>query len=166
MRKCLFWPRLLVFDFDGVFTDNKVYVDENGKEFVCCNRSDGLGISKLHRANLEMFILSTEVNPIVMYRAKKLKLQVKNGIEDKGQFLKDLSLEKNISMEEVIYVGNDENDIEAMKLVGFAICPSDAYPVAKKQSNLILTCSGGNGAIRELCDLLLKYKPINGQMES
>ena len=104
-------PKLIVFDFDGVFTDNTVYVSEDGREMVRCSREDSLGINMLQARNLPMFILSTETNPVVAARAAKLKLKAFQGCGNKRQFLESYLNEHNLSSEDVIYMGNDLNDL-------------------------------------------------------
>jgi len=149
-------PKLIVFDFDGVFTDNTVYVSEDGREMVRCSREDSLGINMLQAHNLPMFILSTETNPVVAARAEKLKLKTFQGCANKRQFLEDYLREHNLSDEEVIYMGNDLNDLEAMRLVGFAVCPFDAHETVKAHCSLVLSKKGGYGAVREFCEFVLE----------
>lgn len=148
--------RLLVFDFDGVFTDNTVIVSQDGTESIRCSRSDSLGLAMLHKAGgPTCCILSTERNPVVMARAQKLGLACYHGCQDKAQFLLQLMQEKELSSKEVAFMGNDLNDLEAMNLVGISIVPADAHPHIRQNADLVLTASGGRGAIRELCDLFL-----------
>ncbi|MDR2350502.1 MAG: HAD hydrolase family protein [Deltaproteobacteria bacterium] len=149
-------PKLIVFDFDGVFTDNRVYVLEDGREMVCCSREDSLGIARLKKHQIPMMILSTEINPVVAARAKKLFLLLHQGCADKAAFLKKYLSEMDIPKNSVIFVGNDVNDLEAMRLAGFSACPVDAHPEIKNMASLTLTKRGGNGAIRELCDLIAR----------
>lgn len=146
--------KFLVFDFDGVFTDNKVIVSQDGNESVVCNRSDGIGLSRLQALGLDMLILSTEVVPIVQMRAKKLKINCIYGCDDKFSKLKELVQERGISMERVGFVGNDINDLECLREVGYAICVNDSYPEVKSVCKLILEKKGGEGAVREICDLI------------
>ncbi len=148
------WVEAIVFDFDGVFTNNKVIVDENGKESVICNRADGLGIKMLRAKNIPMLILSTEANLVVKMRAQKLNLEVFQGIADKKEALLKLSKEKNINLKNTIYVGNDINDFEAMKMVGFPIAPKDANPSILRIAKYITKSKGGEGVIRELADII------------
>ena len=149
---------LLVFDFDGVFTDNKVLVDEDGKETVLCDGSDGMVISMLKKTGLELLILSSERNKVVNARADKLRINVFNSIEDKLKFLTKILAEKKIAFKNVAYIGNDLNDFDCMTSVGLSISPANAHEKIKKISHLILKKSGGNGAIRELCDIIIKFR--------
>ena len=149
-------PKLIVFDFDGVFTDNAVYVSEDGLEMVRCSREDSLGINMLQAHNLPMLILSTESNPVVAARAKKLKLEVFQSCNNKRQFLEDYLHEHNLPAREIVYIGNDLNDLDAMRLVGFSVCPADAHEAVREHCDLVLSKKGGHGAVRELCELALK----------
>lgn len=146
---------LIVFDFDGVFTDNKVYVMEDGTESVVCDRRDGLGIKMLNNLEIPMFILSTESNNVVNARSKKLGLIAHTSCENKGQFLREYFDKNKIDPANVIYIGNDLNDLESMQLVGFSACPSDSHCEIKDVSSFVLKANGGDGAIRELAELLV-----------
>ncbi len=148
MRKA----KLVVYDFDGVMTDNTAYVFEDGTEAVRINRADGLGIRVIREKGLEQMILSTETNPVVSVRAKKLNLDCIHGVDDKASVLKKICLKRGLSMNEIIYVGNDVNDEEAMRLVGMPIAPSDANIVIRDLAILVLNSKGGEGVIRELSD--------------
>lgn len=148
--------KLIVFDFDGVFTNNKVYLDEEGCESVQCNRGDGMGISLLKKTRIPLFILSTEKNPIVLKRAEKLGIPAFNNVENKLQFLEEYICKSNISSDSVCYVGNDVNDLECLKKVGLPVVPSDAHEEVKKFARIILKNKGGDGAVREFCDMFLK----------
>jgi YrbI family 3-deoxy-D-manno-octulosonate 8-phosphate phosphatase len=153
---------LVVFDFDGVFTDNHVYVDEQGRETVRCSRADGWGVARLREKNVPMLILSTEENPVVAARAAKMGIEAVQGCADKAAFLRRCAAGRGIEPETVIYVGNDLNDLPAMQLAGFPVCPADAHPDVKKIARLTLANSGGNGAVRELCDMLLRHTAVQG----
>ena len=147
---------LVVFDFDGVFTDNKVYTAQDGTETVMCDRRDGLGVKMLREHGVPMFILSLETNPVVAARARKLQLDVEGGCEDKAGFLEQYLQEHDIGSENLIYMGNDLNDLEAMKLAGFSVAPADAHPRVVEIADLVVTATGGNGAVRELCEIIVE----------
>jgi YrbI family 3-deoxy-D-manno-octulosonate 8-phosphate phosphatase len=149
-------PELVVFDFDGVFTDNKVYTDQNGGEFVKCDRRDGLGIDMLRAKGIPALILSTEANTVVAARGRKLKLEVVQDCGNKAAYLSQRMSTLSVDPSRVIYVGNDVNDLKAMQLVGFPVAPADAHPAVKQMAALVLTTRGGEGAVRELCDLIIK----------
>lgn len=147
--------RLVVFDFDGVFTDNRVWVDEDGHEMVAANRGDGMGIALLKNAGVEAIVLSTETNRVVAARCAKLGLPVKQSLSDKGAVLRALLEEKSIDPSGVVYLGNDVNDTGCFPLVGCAVVVADAHHEARRQADLVLSQPGGFGAVRELCDMIL-----------
>ena len=147
---------LVVFDFDGVMTDNRVWVSEMGHEQVVVNRSDGLGIALLRRSNIETMVLSTEMNPVVAVRCKKLKIPFRQGIADKGAVLKQFLQDRQIEPARVIYVGNDVNDLSCFQLAGFTIVPADAHDSVRGCADMVLRAGGGKGAVREVCDLVVK----------
>jgi YrbI family 3-deoxy-D-manno-octulosonate 8-phosphate phosphatase len=149
---------LIVFDFDGVFTDNTVWVDENGRESVRCWRSDGLGLQKLAKANIPAWVLSTEVNPVVSARCQKLKIPCRQGLADKQQALMILCDELGVSLSHVAYLGNDINDAGCLEVVGFPMAVADAYPDVIKLACYQTTKPGGFGAVREVCDWLIAFK--------
>jgi N-acylneuraminate cytidylyltransferase len=160
-RKRLFPNKvdLLVMDFDGVLTDNRVWVDEQGRESVACNRSDSLGLGKLRdQAGIKTLVLSKETNPVVQQRCKKLKLECIQAVEDKGLALGKLLRERNIDPAQVIYMGNDTNDLPCFPIVGFAVAPSDAQPEVLQKADHVTSLAGGHGAVRELCDLILSRR--------
>ena len=144
-----------IFDFDGVLTNNLVFVDQDGKELVSCNRSDGLAFDVLRKLKKPSYILSTEKNPIVSARAKKLKIQAIQGVEDKVQELLSLAKTNEYNLNRVLYVGNAINDYKAMKLCGYSACPSDSHEKIRSIATFVLQKKGGNGVIRELLEVKL-----------
>ena len=149
--------KLVIFDFDGVFTDNKVIISQNGVESVSCNRSDGLGLSRLKKINIKSFIISTESNPVVSVRAKKLKIPVIQNVKNKDEAVTKLCKELDISHENTMFVGNDINDIPALKIVGFPVAVFDAYEEILPYVNFKTNKNGGEGAVREICDLIYNF---------
>lgn len=150
---------LLVMDFDGVLTDNRVWVDEDGKERVASNRSDSLGLSILRqKTGIEPIVISKETNPVVTARCKKLRINAYQSVDEKADLLKKILEEKNLPASEAIYIGNDINDLVCFPLVGFAVAPSDAQPEVLRSADLVLDHPGGHGAVRELCDLILSHQ--------
>ncbi len=147
---------LIVFDFDGVFTDDRVWVDQQGGESVAANRSDGMGIGMLRDAGYEMLVLSTEVNPVVSARCQKLGLPVHQGVGNKAVLLMKLLADKGIQAEQVLYMGNDVNDLACLEMVGCAVVVADAHPDVLPHADIRLEHNGGHGAVRELCDMILK----------
>jgi YrbI family 3-deoxy-D-manno-octulosonate 8-phosphate phosphatase len=148
--------KMLVLDFDGILTDNRVWVDGDGHEFVAANRSDSMGIRKLMKSGVEVFVLSTEVDPVVTARCKKMQVPVMQGIEEKAGVLNRVLNEKGINPADVIYAGNDTNDLPCFPVAGFAVTVPDAMPVVRQAADYILHETGGHGAVRELCDLILQ----------
>lgn len=154
------WPgpiELIVFDFDGVFTDNGVYTGQDGHELVRANRGDGWGIARLRERGVPMIVLSTEENQVVAARCAKLGLECRHGISDKAAALADLLDQRGISRDRTIYVGNDVNDLGCLRLVGLPVVVADAHPDVLPAARLVLTRPGGRGAVRELCDLVLSH---------
>ncbi len=147
---------LVVLDFDGVLTDDRVYVNQHGEETVAAHRGDGMGISQLKKAGIEVVILSKEKNPVVKARADKLGIPAYQGIDEKGKELQSLMADKGISSEQVVYLGNDINDLPCFPLVGLAAAVADAHPKVIERAQLVLSKNGGYGAVRELSDLLLE----------
>ena len=152
--------RLLVFDFDGVFTDNAVWVRDDGREIVRCSRLDGMGLDELRRAGVapEILVLSTEENPVVSARCRKVKLRAVQGVADKAARLRELAAEMGIPLDDTGYVGNDVNDAGCLRMVGLPIVVADAHPAVLPLGRLRTTRPGGHGAVREICDLLLEIR--------
>jgi YrbI family 3-deoxy-D-manno-octulosonate 8-phosphate phosphatase len=146
----------LVMDFDGVLTDNLVSVDQDGRESVTCSRADGMGLELLRKAGVPLLVLSKEQNPVVAARCRKLRVRCEQGIEAKLPALLAYCTELGITPEQVVYVGNDINDLECMNAVGCAVAVADAHPEALRAAQLVLSADGGKGAVRELCDLILE----------
>ncbi len=145
---------LIAYDFDGVMTDNRVQIDENGMEYVTVNRSDGLAINLLKKLNIDQIIISTEENSIVQKRAEKLKIKSYNGVKSKKEFLIDYCSKSNFDIEKTVFIGNDINDFEVMRIVGIPVCPADAYSDIKSISKIVLKTNGGFGCVREFYDLI------------
>jgi 3-deoxy-D-manno-octulosonate 8-phosphate phosphatase (KDO 8-P phosphatase) len=150
--------QFIVFDFDGVFTDNLVYISESGQEFVVCNRSDGLGLSKIRGLNIPMYVISTEKNPVVTYRCKKLEINCIQGCDNKLITLNELLMKKNINIENVAYIGNDINDQQCLQSVGLPIVVKDAHPDVLNLAQYTTKNLGGHGAVREVCDLIYNVR--------
>ena len=152
------WPSkvsLVVFDFDGVMTDNRVWVNESGIESVSANRSDGMGVKKLLEAGIKAVILSTEPNPVVAARAKKIGLPFFYDVTSKNDVLQKFLENVKISSDETVYVGNDINDLPCFPLVARSFAVADAHPEVLSKADQILTKCGGHGAVREICDMLI-----------
>lgn len=151
----------LIMDFDGVLTDDKVYVDQDGRESVRCSRSDGSGITLLKQNSaIQPMILSRETNPVVTARARKLDIEVFQSVLNKDQAIRTLINEREVNPNEIIYIGNDLNDLVVLPLVGYFVCPSDAHPQVLRRADLVLNHPGGKGAVRELIEKILENKPV------
>lgn len=145
----------VVFDFDGVFTNNRVIVHEDGTESVECSRGDGMGVELARQAGLRMLILSKETNKVVAARARKLALEVIHGVDDKVGVLSTWLADNGLAWEQIVYIGNDLNDIDCLSRSGCGVAVADAVPAAKSAANLVLTRCGGDGAVREVLELVM-----------
>jgi YrbI family 3-deoxy-D-manno-octulosonate 8-phosphate phosphatase len=146
--------RIAAFDFDGVFTDNKVYVDQNGVETVACTRADGMGLERLRDVGVETVVISSEVNAVVAARCKKLGLHCIHGTRDKLTELTRFARERGVGLEQVAFVGNDLNDLACLQAVGLPIAVHDAHPSAKQAAVVVTDAAGGQGCVREVCDFV------------
>ena len=143
---------LVVFDFDGVFTDNRVWVDERGAESVACWRGDGIGLRRLEEVGIRHVIVSTEPNPVVAARATKLRIRCVHGVDDKLSVLHDEAVQAGVGIERTAYVGNDVNDAPCLETAGLPVVPADAWPEVVPLARWVLARPGGFGCVRELCD--------------
>lgn len=149
--------QLIICDFDGVVTDNFVITDQDGKESVLASRSDSMHIKTLKEKGIDFIILSSEPNPVVQARAKKMGVEAIHGVgmQAKGQVMREVLEKKNVKAEHVIYVGNDLNDLPCFEIAGWSVAVADAYPEVIRAADYVLTKNGGHGAIRELCEIIL-----------
>lgn len=145
----------LVFDFDGVLTDNSVYLNDKGTEWVKCNRGDGLAFKDLNELGIKSFIISSEKNKVVLTRAKKLNIPAIIGVSDKVEALKELCFKENLELSRILYIGNDLNDLRAMLICGYSACPNDSHPKIKEIATFLLKKEGGSGIVRELLEEIL-----------
>ena len=146
--------QFVVFDFDGVFTDNRVWTSETGVESVAGSRSDGFGLRRLDEIGVPYVIVSTETNPVVAVRAAKLGIDCVQGVDDKLAVVRAEAAVLGISLAEVAYVGNDINDAACLGAVGLPVVPADAWPEVVPLARLVLSRAGGHGCVRELCDAI------------
>jgi YrbI family 3-deoxy-D-manno-octulosonate 8-phosphate phosphatase len=146
----------LVLDFDGVFTDNRALILQDGTEAVTCDRSDGLAISLLRQTGIDILVLSGETNAVVAARCRKLGIECRSGIREKWPVLQNWLTERGIEPRDVAYVGNEINDLECLQQVGCGIVPRDAYRQVRSAARIVLSAAGGHGAIRELAELILQ----------
>lgn len=161
----------VAFDFDGVFTDNRVWVDQDGRESVRCDRGDGLGFDLVRafqrrgELHAEFFILSKEANPVVLRRAQKLKLDCHHGVGDKLTFMRERLAARMPGSPDplsgVVYLGNDLNDLPLMRRVGLA--PADAHPFVRRSADLVLAQRGGAGCVRAFVERLLNIDQLSAE---
>jgi len=146
--------RFAVFDFDGVFSDNRVWTNDRGEESVACFRGDTMGLRRLDEVGVEYMILTSETNDAVAARARKMRADCIKGIEDKLPVLRAEVERRGVSLAETSYVGNDVNDAECLAVVGFPVVPADAWAEVVPLARLVLTRAGGHGCVREFCDAI------------
>src|SRR5512143_535468 len=150
--------KLIVSDFDGVFTDNRVWTDQDGRDMVAASRSDGLRMRDLRERGIELIVLSSEENPVVVARARKMGIEAvqETDTRKKGEALKNLLARKQVDPAQVVFVGNDANDLPCFEVAGWAVAVHDSYPEVLRAADYVLQQSGGHGALRELFDLILR----------
>lgn len=166
--------KLLILDFDGVLTDNKVIISENiirnigYIESVVCSRADGIGIKRLQRRGIPVIVMTGEDGSLYRERCYKLEVDKYTGVEDKAECLKTLAAQRGIPLENIAYMGNDINDLEAMKLVGYPFCPVDAMPEVKRLcgNRRMSFLGGGQGCVRELCEYIIREMEKNEEQAS
>lgn len=150
----------VVLDFDGVLTDDRVTTDGAGLEAVVCSRSDGLGLERLRAERIPILVISKETNPVVTARCAKLQVECIQGVEQKEQTLLRWSAEAGRSLANVVYMGNDVNDVECLRMVGCSVVPSNAHHDVLPYAQIVLNAGGGDGAVRELSDLILSAREM------
>lgn len=149
--------KIVFFDFDGVFTDNKVIVSEDGKENVRCCRADGVGLQELKKNGIELAIVSAEINSVVEVRSRKLNIKyVYSGVVDKLSKVKELLSKLELTPNRAAFVGNDTADIEAMNYVKYSFCPPDAEQEVLEIVKYRANRKGGEGCVRDVCNMILK----------
>ena len=147
-------PKIIFTDFDGCLTDDRVWLNQEGEEFVAANRKDGLAVNRLKNLGIQVVITSTETNKVVLARGNKMGVEVLQGLVDKAESIEQYLNQKNLSWKDVWYIGNDVNDLGAIRKAKFSICPSDAVKAVKKEVDLKLKTKGGYGVLSELATLL------------
>jgi YrbI family 3-deoxy-D-manno-octulosonate 8-phosphate phosphatase len=155
--------KLLAMDFDGVLTDNKVFIDEDGKEMVICDRSDSLGIKMLkkEKKEIDIIVISKETSKVVKARCEKLHIECMTGIDDKLEALKRIIENKKLKFENVAYIGNDVNDLQCIHNSGIGVAVSDSVSQVLEVADFVTTKKGGHGAVREFSDILLHLNSSN-----
>jgi N-acylneuraminate cytidylyltransferase len=147
--------KMLVMDFDGVLTDNRVWVTQDGVEAVACYRGDGMGLSRLRRQGIGLFVISKEKNPVVGARCAKLRVDYQQGVDDKVPVLDKVLADHGFLWDQIVYIGNDVNDLACIQRAGCGVAVADAHPAVLAEADLVLEQRGGHGAVRELCDLIM-----------
>jgi len=148
--------KLIAFDFDGVFTDNCVYVNQDGQEMVRCWRSDGIGLQRLREIGVKTVVISSEINSVVKKRCEKLGIESVTGEKDKLSALKKILQRESLSVDQVCFVGNDLPDLECLKFVGFPVAVPGSAPEVLEIVSYTTKNPGGRGAVREICDMIYK----------
>lgn len=162
MNKNLDNIKLVVLDVDGTLTDGGVYIDNNGVESKKFNIKDGAGIILAKEKGIDFMILTGRQSYCVKKRAEELKIKyIFQGIQDKLSFLRNFLSKEEIPSKEVAYIGDDINDLDCINFVGFSACPNDAIMKVRTHVDFISHYNGGNGAVRELCDLIIENQKKN-----
>jgi 3-deoxy-D-manno-octulosonate 8-phosphate phosphatase (KDO 8-P phosphatase) len=147
-------PKVIFTDFDGCLTDDRVWLNQDGEEFVAANRKDGLAISRLKNIGIKVVITSTETNKVVSARAHKLGIESLQGLSDKVVAIQEYLEKNNLHWDDCWYIGNDLNDLSAIRKVQFSMCPKDAVEAVKNEVDLILKTNGGYGILSEIATSL------------
>ena len=147
-------PKIIFTDFDGCLTDDRVWLNQDGEEFVAANRKDGLAVKRLKNLGIQVVITSTETNKVVLARGNKMGIEVLQGLADKAEAIEQYLKQKILTWNDVWYIGNDVNDLGAIRKAKFSICPNDAVKAVKKEVDLKLKTKGGYGVLSELATLL------------
>jgi len=149
-------PKIIFTDFDGCLTDDRVWLNQEGEEFVAANRKDGLAINRLKKLGIQVVITSTETNKVVSARAQKLNIEALQGLTDKAVAIDTYLSKNNLTWSDSWYIGNDVNDLGAIRKAKFSLCPSDAVKAVRKEVNFKLLTKGGYGILSEIATELEK----------
>jgi len=149
--------KLMAFDFDGIFTDAKVIIDQDGRESIICSRRDSLGTNQLKRIGIKLAVISMEPNPIVMKRCEKLKIECLVGNE-KLPIFRNLIKREKLKASEAAFMGDDLNDLDCLEDAGLALTVADGAEQCKKIADYVTTKRGGDHAVREVCDVIMKTR--------
>ena len=147
-------PKILFTDFDGCLTDDRVWLNHEGEEFVAANRKDGLAVNRLKKLGIQVVIASTETNKVVLARSNKMGVEVLQGLADKAEAIEQYLNQKNLTWHDVWYVGNDVNDLGAIERANLSICPADSVKKVRKTVDIVLKTKGGYGILSEIATLL------------
>ena len=147
-------PKILFTDFDGCLTDDRVWLNQEGEEFVAANRKDGLAVKRLKNLGIQVVIASTETNKVVLARGNKMGVDVLQGLEDKAGAIEQYLNQNNLTWKDVWYIGNDINDLGAIKRASLSLCPGDAVKKVRKTVDVVLKTNGGYGILEEIVTTL------------
>ena len=147
-------PKIIFTDFDGCLTDDRVWLNLDGEEFVAANRKDGLAVKRLKNLGIQVVIASTETNKVVLARGNKMGVDVLQGLADKAEAIEQYLKQKGLSWNDIWYIGNDVNDLGAIERANLSICPADAVKKVRKTVDVVLKTNGGNGILSEIATLL------------
>jgi len=149
-------PKIIFTDFDGCLTDDRVWLNLDGEEFVAANRKDGLAAKRLKNLGIQIVITSTETNKVVSARGIKMGVEVLQGLSDKVQAVENYLKEKDLTWDDVWYIGNDVNDLGAIKKAKLSVSPADAVKSVRKSVDVVLKTNGGSGVLEEIVTILEK----------
>ena len=149
-------PEIIFTDFDGCLTDDRVWLNQEGEEFVAANRKDGLAVKRLKNLGIQVVIASTETNKVVLARGNKMGVDVLQGLADKAEAIEHYLKQKNLSWNDVWYIGNDVNDLGAIERANLSFCPADAVKKVRKTVDIVLKTNGGRGILSEIATELEK----------
>ena len=149
-------PKILCTDFDGCLTDDRVWLNQDGEEFVVANRKDGLAVKRLKKLGIQVVIASTETNKVVLARGNKMGVEVLQGLADKAEEIEQYLNQKNLTWNDIWYVGNDVNDLGAIERANLSLCPADAVKKVRKTVDIVLKTNGGRGILSEIATELEK----------
>ena len=149
-------PIIIFTDFDGCLTDDRVWLNQDGEEFVAANRKDGLAIKRLKNIGIQVVIASTETNEVVFARGTKMGVEVLQGLADKTESIDKYLKQKSLSWNDVWYIGNDVNDLGAIEKAKLSICPADGVKKVRKTVDIVLKTNGGRGILSEIATELEK----------
>lgn len=149
-------PKILITDFDGCLTDDRVWLNQDGEEFVVANRKDGLAVTRLKKLGIQVVIASTESNKVVLARGNKMGVEVLQGLVDKAEVIEQYLQQKNLTWNDIWYIGNDVNDLGAIERANLSLCPADAVKKVRKTVDIVLQSNGGSGILSEITTELEK----------
>jgi N-acylneuraminate cytidylyltransferase len=147
-------PKILFTDFDGCLTDDRVWLNQEGEEFIAANRKDGLAVKRLKNLGIQVVIASMETNKVVLARGNKIGVDVLQGLADKAEAIEQYLKQKNLSWNDIWYVGNDINDLGAIERASLSLCPADAVKKIRKSVDVVLKTKGGYGILEEIVTTL------------